>query len=266
MAVDLRPRTADINGKLWGARASDWANIQEGMVRPVYEAVLERAGVKSGTRYLDVGCGAGMAAQMAAARGAQVSGIDAAEALLAIAKQRTPKGDFRRGDLEDLPFGDGSFDVVTGFNSFQYAGNPAVALGAARRVAKPGGAVAIVTWGNPEGMEAASLVAAVRPLMPPPPPGAPGPFALSDETALRRFASDAGLKPVEVFDVDSPFIYTDEATAIRGLNSAGVAARAMENSSEQAVTDAHAKAIAPYRQPDGGYRIKATFRCLLAQP
>jgi SAM-dependent methyltransferase len=177
------------------------------MTRPVYEAVLERAGVKSSTRYLDVGCGAGMAAQIAAARGAQVSGIDAAEALLQIARWRTPGGNFRQSDLEELPFDDHSFDVVTGFNSFQYAGNPAVALGEAQRVTKPGGTVGIVTWGNPDGMEAASLVAAVRPLMPPPPPGAPGPFALSDESALRKFASDAGLKPVEVFDVDSPFVY-----------------------------------------------------------
>jgi hypothetical protein len=109
-------------------------------------------------------------------------------------------------------------------------------------------------------------MAALRPLLPPPPPGAPGPFALSNESALRQFAADAGLKPVEVFDVDSPFVYVDEATATRGLNSAGVAVRAMENSSEQAVTEAHAKAIAPSRQPDGSYRIKATFRCLLAQP
>ena len=264
--AEQKPRTADVNGRLWGARASDWANIQEGTVRPVYEAVVEPKRVKPGTRYLDVGCGAGMAAQIAAARGAQVSGIDAAGPLLAIARQRTPEGDFRQGDLEELPFDDHGFDVATGFNSFQYAGNPAVALGETRRVTKPGGAVVIMTWGDPEGMEAASLVAALRPLMPPPPPGAPGPFALSDEQALRRFAADAGLKPVEVFDVDSPFVYADEATAVRGLNSAGVAARAMENSSEQAVTDAHAKAIAPFRQRDGSYRIKATFRCLLAQP
>jgi SAM-dependent methyltransferase len=266
MSVELKPRTADVNGRLWGARASDWANIQEGTVRPVYEAALERTRVKSGTRYLDVGCGAGMAAQIAAARGARVSGIDAADALLGIARRRTPEGDFRRADLEALPFEDHSFDVVTGFNSFQYAGNPAVALGEARRVTRPGGAVVIVTWGNPDGMEAASLVAAVRPLMPPPPPGAPGPFALSDESALRKFAADAGLEPLEIFDVDSPFVYADEATAVRGLNSSGVAARAMENSNEEAVTEAHAKAIAPFRQPDGSYRIKATFRCLLAQP
>ena len=102
--------------------------------------------------------------------------------------------------------------------------------------------------------------------MPTPPPGAPGPFALSDEAALRQFAADAGLNPVEVFDVDSPFIYTDEAAALRGLNSSGVASRAMENTSEQAVTEAHTKAIAPFRQSDGSYRVEASFRCLLARP
>lgn len=190
--VELKPRTADINGRLWDARASDWANVQEGTVRPVYEKVLERMRVTSGTRYLDVGCGSGMAAQMAAARGGHVSGIDAAEALLDIARMRTPGGDFRRADLEELPFGDQTFDLVTGFNAFQYAGNSTISLGEARRVAKSGGAVVIMTWGDPDGMEAASLVAAVRPLMPPPPAGAPGPFALSDVSALRKFAADAG--------------------------------------------------------------------------
>jgi SAM-dependent methyltransferase len=266
MPIELRPQTAVVNGRLWGARASDWADIQEGTVRPVYEAVLDRTHVRSGTRYLDVGCGAGMAAQMAAARGAQVFGLDAAEALLGIARLRTPQGDFRLGDLEGLPFGDDVFDLVTGFNAFQYAGNPAVALAEARRVTGPAGVVVIVTWGEPEGMEAASLVASVRPLLPPPLPGAPGPFALSDETALRQFASGAGLKPLDVFDVESPFIYADEATAIRGLNSSGVAVRAIESAGEQAVTEVHARAIAPFRQHNGSYRIKATFRCLLAQP
>ncbi len=207
-----------------------------------------------------------MAAQIAASRGAEVSGIDAADALLAIARTRTPGADFRQGDLEELPFADQTFDLVTGFNSFQYAGNPVVALSEARRVTKPDGAIIVMTWGNPEGMAAASLVAALRPLMPTPPPGAPGPFALSDETALRRFAADAGLEPVDVFDVESPFIYANEAAALRGLNSSGVAARAMENTSEEAVTEAHAKAIAPYRQTDGSYRIEATFRYLLARP
>jgi hypothetical protein len=138
-------------------------------------------------------------------------------------------------------------------------------LAEAQRVTKPGGAVVIMTWGNPEGMEAASLIAALRPLMPPPPPGAPGPFALSDKNALSRFATDAKLTPVAVFDVDCPFVYPDETTAVRGLNGSGVAVRAMENTSERAVSEAHSKAIAPFRRDDGGYRINASFRCLLAR-
>lgn len=202
---------------------------------------------------------------MAADAGAAVTGIDASAELLEIARSRVPDGDFRTGDLEALPF-DAVFDVVTGFNSFQYAGNPIAALEEARRVTKPDGKIVIMTWGNPATMDAASLVTALRPLMPAPPPGAPGPFALSDEAALRKFAMDAKLTPIETFDVDSPFIYSDEANGIRALNSSGVAARAMENTSEDAVTDAHRKALAPYRQKDGSYRVSASFRCLLAKP
>ena len=264
--MELKPQSSPVNARLWGARARDWADIQEGLARPVYEAVLRRAGIGPGVRYLDVGCGAGGAARLAAAQGARVSGIDAADTLLAIARERTPAGDFHIGDLEALPFADGAFDVVTGFNAFQYAANPAVALSEAWRVTKADGVVVIMTWGAPEGMPAASLVAALRPLLPAPPPGAPGPFALSDEAALRAFAADAGLTPIEVFDVDSPWTYPDEATAVRGLNSSGVAARAMEHSSEAAVSEAHSQALAPFCQPDGGYRIGASFRCLLARP
>ena len=257
--------TAAANGKLWGAAADDWAEIQEGTCLPVYESVFERVNLQPGAAYLDAGCGAGLAAQIAAGRGALVSGLDAAEALLAIARARVPQGDFRAGELESLPFEDDSFDLVTGFNSFQYAGSPGSALSEARRVAKRGGTVVVMTWGTPEGMEAASLVAALRPLMPAPPVGAPGPFALSEEGALRGFAEAAGLVPVELFDVDSPWVYADLATALRGLRSSGVAARAAANASVDAVDAAHAKALGPFQQADGSFRVGATFRCLVSR-
>jgi SAM-dependent methyltransferase len=264
--MELKPQSSSVNGRLWGARARDWADIQEWTVKAVYEAVLAHTGVGPGTSYLDVGCGSGGAAGLAAQRGAQVSGIDAAETLIAIARERTPKGDFRLCDLESLPFADATFDVVSGFNSFQYAANPAVALGEARRVTKAAGVIVIMTWGVPDGMEAAALVGALRPLLPPPPPGAPGPFALSDETTLRGFAASAGLTPVEVFDVASTWVYPDEATAVQGLNSSGVSVRAIENSSEEAVSEAHRQAVAPFRTADGSYRIGASYRCLVAKP
>jgi SAM-dependent methyltransferase len=258
---EQRLTTSVVNGRLWGASADDWAAIQEPCCRPVYTAVLDKLAVGAGTTYLDAGCGTGMAAE----RGASISGLDAAEPLLAIARRRVPQGDFRVGELEELPFADATFDLVTGFNAFQYAADTKAALAEAKRVAKPGATVVIMTWGPPAGMEAASLVAALRPLLPPPPPGAPGPFALSDQGALRAFAEAAGLEPVEVMDVDSPWVYADLATALRGLGSSGVAARAAGQVGREAVDAAHAAALAPFVQPDGSYRVGAMFRCLIAR-
>lgn len=257
--------TAGANGPLWGAAARDWASIQEGQFRPGYEAVLDHCGVGSGTAYLDAGCGAGMAASLAAARGAAVSGFDAAEALLAIARERVPTGDFRTADLEEVPFANASFDVVTGFNAFQFAGDPVRALSEARRVTRSGGRVVVMTWGDPEGMEAAAIVGALRPLLPAPPPGAAGPFALSDKDKLRGFAEAAGLRAEDVVDVESGWRYPDEATAVRGLGSSGVAARAKGLVGAEAVDEAHRAALAQFRQADGSFRIGASCRFLVAR-
>lgn len=261
----LKPRTAGVNGPLWGARARDWADIQEGIIRPAYDAVLDRAEVGPGTAYLDIGCGSGMAARIAADKGAAVSGVDAAPALLAIARDRTPAGDFQQADLEDLPFADASFDVVASFNAVQFAGNPALALAEAKRVTRPGGTIAVLVWGEPEGMEMAAVITALGPLLPPPPPGAGGPFALSRADALHRLADAAGLAVADLFDLADPVVYPDRDTALRGLNSSGVAARAMGLVGEEAVTEAHARALAPFRRPDGAYRIGAAFRCMLCR-
>src|ERR671938_333072 len=144
--------TAQIQGRLWGARSRDYAAIAEGFFRPVYETVFTAAGVRPGTRLLDVGCGPGLADHLAAQRGAQVAGLDAAEASVAIARERTPQGDFRVGEMEELPWPDHIFDVVTSFNAFQFAGDLGDALRAARRVARSGGRVAMVVWGAPGGL------------------------------------------------------------------------------------------------------------------
>jgi SAM-dependent methyltransferase len=266
MNAPTKARTADAHGRLWGAKAQDWADVQEPFMRPLYEAVFARAGVKPGSRYLDVGCGAGLAAQLAAQMGARVCGIDAAEGMLAVARKRTPAGDFRLGDIEALPFPDRSFDLVTGFNAFQFAGDPENALMQARRVAAPAGTVVIVVWDKPEGMGAALLVSALKPLLPPMPAGTPGPFALSDESALRALAAAAGLTPLEILDVDTPWTYPDLATALKGLRAPGVSVKAAEHSGVEAVDRAHSAGLAPFRRSDGSYRVDARFRCLFTRP
>ena len=111
---------ATMQGKLWGRHARNWTELQEPAFRPIYATVIAGTGAGPNKMVLDAGCGAGLFCQMTANAGAVVYGIDAAEPLVAIAKSRLPEADFRVGDLEELPFDDGTFDIVTGFNSFQF--------------------------------------------------------------------------------------------------------------------------------------------------
>ena len=107
------------------------------------------------------------------------------------------------------------------------------------------------------------MVAALKPVLPAPVPGAPGPFALSDATVIKDFTSAAGMIPISIFDVHSLWSYPDEATAIRGLGSSGVTAHAISHSGKSAVDAAHTAAIAPFRKSDGSYLINANFRCMV---
>ena len=248
--------TAKAQGELWGIRPRDWAEAQESFSRPLYETVLRRTEIGAGTRVLDVGCGAGLFCVLAAKRGARVAGIDATAPFIAIASERVPQGDFRTGEMEVLPYENKTFEVVTGFNSFQFAANPVNALKEARRVAKPGCAVVTATWGKPELCEAAAFLAALRPLLPPPPPGAPGPFALSPDGALEALVEQAGLAPKSVVDVDCPFEYPDLETLLRGFLSAGPSVKAIQVSGEARVRDAVTAAMAPFKLSSGGYRLE----------
>ena len=89
----------------------------------MWEAMLDEARVGSGTHVLDAGCGGGGASVLAAERGARVSGIDAAEEMIAFVSERVPGGDFCVGDIEHLPHEDDAFDAVFAANSVQYSGD-----------------------------------------------------------------------------------------------------------------------------------------------
>lgn len=256
--------TATVQGRLWSTRPQEWAELQEGAVRPLYDAVLDRLALRPGMKVLDAGCGAGGFCVLAAERGAEVTGIDAAPGLVEIAKARNPGGDFRVGELEELPYADASFDTVTGFNSFQFAGDPVNALRQAARVVRSGGPVVVATWGPPEQCEAAAGFGALGALMPPPPPGAEGPFALSAPGALERLADTAGLRPEEVVDVPTPWQYPNIDTAVTALLSSGPASIAIAAAGEHAARAALAEAFESFTQDDGSILLHNVFRYLVA--
>lgn len=265
VALTTAAGSARAQGELWSVRAGDYAEIQEPTFLPLYEDVLRRPELAHAGSLLDVGCGPGLAAQTMAKKFGKVAGVDASAPFIEIARARVPSGDFRVAEMETLPHADGSFDVVTGFNAFQYAASPVQALREARRVARADGIIVIAVWGLPETCDAAGHLKALGPLMPPPPPGAPGPFALSDEAKLKAFATDAGLTPLAVVDVQCPWIYHDLETALRGLLSAGPVERAIRASSIDRVRDAVAEAIAPYGGSSGDYHMNNVFRYLIAR-
>ncbi len=260
-----RPGSAQVQGDLWSARARDYAELQECHFRPLYESVIERPELAAARASLDVGCGPGLAAQSFVRKIPNVSGIDASAAFIEIARERLPGRNFRVGEMETLPHADGSFDVVTGFNAFQYAASPIDALREARRVLRPNGTVVIATWGLPEDCEAAGHLKALGALMPPPPPGAPGPFALSDESKLKGLASEAGFTPIDVVDVECPWVYPNLDIALRAMLSAGPAERAIRNAGMERAREAVANAIASYGKPSGDYRLNNKFRYLIAR-
>ena len=126
--------TKQIQGKLWSVAPQYWSTYFEPFFVPMYKKVLDNIRLNEETMLLDAGCGSGLFSHMAIASGAQVVAMDAASGLLEVARERNPKNNFLEEDLEALPFIANSFDVVTGFNSFQYAGNFTNALAEAKRV------------------------------------------------------------------------------------------------------------------------------------
>lgn len=232
--------------------------IQEPMHTPLWEAMLDEALVSSGSRVLDAGCGGGGASVLAYERGAEVSGLDAAEGLVALASERVPTGDFRVGDIEALPFDDNVFDVVIAANSIQYTGDRVAALNELKRVCRPGGRIVAGLFGPPEKVEFRFFFAAVRDLLPEPPAGG-GPFELSMPGKLESLFKEAGLDSLKSGEVDCPFSYPDFETYWRGHSAAGPLHKVIQDLGEDKVRTALREATGPYRLEDGQISIGPNF-------
>ena len=259
--------SAVTQGDVWGARARDWAEVMEGWNGwgiPLYRQVLERLNVGTRSDLLDVGCGAGRFCRIAADRGARVSGIDATAPLVEIARERTRGGEFRVGGMEDLPWPDNSFEVVTGFNSFFFAADMGRALREARRVARAGGEVAMTVFGRPERCESAPMFAALGQL-PPSESGeqAGGPI-LHEDGVLESLASEAGLVPREAGYVEVVEEYPDLETLLRGYLAHGSVVRAVRSSDEPQVREALSEGARALITATGGVRIEDEYRYLIA--
>jgi SAM-dependent methyltransferase len=259
---------------IWGERARDWADVMEGPNGwgiPVYERILERVPVDGSTGLLDVGCGAGRFCRIARDRGATVAGLDATSEFIEIAAERTPDGEFAVGEMEHLPWPDSSFDVVTGFHSFFLAADMVAALREARRVARPGGTVALTIWGRPERYDSTGLFAAMRrlvegeaPAVQESAPKASGRPALHEEEVILGIAGEAGLQPTELAYLGYVEEYADVETMARGMLAAPPGRAARRATSAEAVREVLRQAVQPRVSDTGTVRLREEVRYLIA--
>jgi SAM-dependent methyltransferase len=186
----------------WEERVEGYAGFFGAITGRMVEPLLDLARVGSGSRVLDVASGPGYVAAEAARRGAKVTAVDVAEAMLARAAAEHPEIEFRRADAQSLPFEDDAFDAVVCNFGVPHFGRPERAAAEGARVLAPGGRLALTTWDAPTEMRMFGVfLEAIADIGAGPPDGLPpGPdvFRFSDDGEFRGLLEGAGLIDVDV--------------------------------------------------------------------
>lgn len=232
----------------WGRRGPDFAALSEPANCREYVALHHRLGVDTGDRLLDVACGAGLAIELAEIRGAACAGIDASPRLLEVARLRSDRADLRLGDMRELPWPDGAFDVVTSFRGIW--GTTTEVLAEVFRVLKPGGRLGLTVWGHIKASPGSWAMA---------------PLALADEPKVAGQAAmvrlgrpgvgevalhDAGFIEVERLAVPYAAEFADPALFAWAMASTGPGFEAIQAVGEAEFVEAAAR-VAPPQQRTG---------------
>ncbi len=270
------------------SRARDWAEIQERMLVPLYEAVYEHLEVGTGTRLLGLGCGSGLALLMAATRGAQVTGWTRTthawtwpgSGCCRIPGRIPGPGGGPGMRLETALLYGGpdeaaqaadparpAYNLVTALQPIGCTADDAEGLvptlRAAARLAERGSAVVLAGWGPPERCATTGVLRVAGRLTERLRPQDAWRPALRDE--LEDVAARAGLRPDGSGRVSCPFGYADTDSAVRGLLSTGhfdAAVRACDLATvEKEITEA----LHPHVRPDGTVWMSNVFRYLVAR-
>ncbi len=127
---------------------SEWADSYDGpnpmieLEEAVVLPILERLAAP-GCEALDAACGTGRHAAVLHGRGCATTGIDQSEAMLAVARSKVPAATFEHGDVEHMPFDDGSFDLAVVSLALCHLADPAPAVVELARVLRRGGTLVI---------------------------------------------------------------------------------------------------------------------------
>jgi SAM-dependent methyltransferase len=189
---------------MWSA--GDFGRIAE-FTQVNAEEFVKRCGVKAGIRVLDVACGTGNTAIPAAKSGASVTGLDIAANLLTQARARANREElkiqFDEGDMEELPYGEASFDLVISMFGAMFGPRPDRTVAELIRVCRPGGRIALASW-TPQGF--IGQVQRVMAKYAPSPPSLPSPLLWGEEETVRQRLHD-GIADLRVKTVQAQLRY-----------------------------------------------------------
>jgi SAM-dependent methyltransferase len=204
----------------WGPTLEDWLG-------QATESMLDAAGVKPGSRVLDVAAGAGGQTLAAARRvgpDGHVLATDISSAILEYAAAAARDSGLANVETRELDgeslagVEDASFDAVISRVGLIYFPDQQGALVEMRRVLRPGGRVSAIVYSTPENNRFFSVPVGIirrRAELGPPLPGQPGPFSLGGEGALADAYERAGFRDVQVQTVPSPLRMTSAVECLQ---------------------------------------------------
>lgn len=160
---ELKARSAEV----WSS--APWERAAP-LLAPLHDHLVSALGPRPGERWLDVGTGTGAVALRAARAGAAVTGIDLAPGLVTTARRLAAadglQARFDVGDAEDLPYEDGSFDVLSSAVGAIFAPDHRATAAELARVVRPAGRLGLAAWRPGTG-----FFSVTRPYRPPLEPG-----------------------------------------------------------------------------------------------
>jgi SAM-dependent methyltransferase len=254
---------------LWAAVAGSWAehaDYADARGVDVTNELLSLADPRLGERVLELACGpggAGLAAAECVGPTGEVVLSDVAAEMTAIAARRAADRGLtnvstRELDLEHIAEPDAAYDVVLCREGLMFASDPIAAAREIRRVLRPGGRVAVAVWGPRERNPWLGLVfdaVTAQFGQPVPPPGVPGPFALSDADVLRAVLDAGALEDVTVAEVAVPMrdatfdAWWERTSALAGPLANHL--KALPTDDARALRARVRDAVAPYATPTG---------------
>jgi SAM-dependent methyltransferase len=248
----------------WSARAWTYGGLIGAITSRLAKSLLDAAGVREGWRVLDVATGPGYVAERAAARGARVVGVDLAEGMLELARQRVGGVELLRADAEELPFDGGSFDAVVGGFVINHVPRPQRALAEATRVLVSGGRVAFSVWDRPERMRVIGVVkeaieTAGMDRGDALPAGGPDPYRFADDREFRALLEAADLIGVAVSTLEITHRVAGPEELVAGLLGSSVRTatllRALGAVARRRTAVALDRLVEPYRTSDGALEL-----------